>query len=102
MKLMNLFHQTKQAFLFSLVFYIIGILLLILKVSFAPFIVSISLLISLIWVFLVLREIMLSPYIDASERFMLILFIIFLNIIGGIAYFYFLRERIIRQKGVKK
>ncbi|TJZ62279.1 hypothetical protein FAZ15_07175 [Sphingobacterium olei] len=102
MKLMNLFHQTKEAFLFSLVFYIIGILLLTLKVSFAPFIFSVSLLISLIWVFMVLREIMLSPYIDPSERIMLTLFIVFLNIIGGIVYFYFIRERVIQQKGTKK
>ncbi len=76
--------------------------MVILKVSFAPVIFSISLLISLIWVFLVLREIMLSRYIDPSERFMLILFIIFLNIIGGIVYFYFIRERVIQQKGAKK
>lgn len=75
--------------------------MVILKVSFAPVIFSISLLISLIWVFLVLREIMLSRYIDPSERFMLILFIIFLNIIGGIVYFYFIRERVIQQKGAK-
>lgn len=93
MKKLN--HQTKQAFFFSLAFYLIAIVLMLFKVSFAPVLFSVSLLISLIWVFLVLREIMFSPSIGNGERLILSLFIIITNIIGGIVYFFLVRKRVI-------
>jgi len=91
----NLYHQTQQAFFFSLAFYVAAIVLILAKVSFAPVLFSIALLISLIWVFLVLREIMLSTTIGNSERLILLLFIIFTNVIGGIVYFFLLRSRVV-------
>jgi len=94
----NLFHQTKQAFYFSLVFYLLGIAARILYLPFAMVIISISLLISLIWVVLVLREIMLSKTLATGERILLLLFIIFGNILAGIVYFAFIRERVIGKK----
>lgn len=98
----NLVHQTKQAFFFSLVFYVLGALLFLLKIPFAPVFVSVSLLVSLIWVFLVLREIMLSHSIDHTERILLALFIIFFNILAGLLYFAMLRGRIIGKQNTKK
>ncbi|MFZ4863421.1 hypothetical protein ACL9RF_14680 [Sphingobacterium sp. Mn56C] len=91
----NLFYQTKQAFYFSLAFYSIAFIFMVLQVSIAPILFSISLLVSLIWVFLVLRELMLSRFISNSERLLVVLFIILFNIVAGIVYFYFLRERVI-------
>ncbi|MGN5955613.1 hypothetical protein ACP6L2_13460 [Sphingobacterium lactis] len=96
------YQQTKQAFLFSLTFYILSILLILFKVGFAPIMLSISMLLSLIWVVMVLLEIMKSPRIDNKERMLLALFIIFFNIIGGIAYFYLLRDRVTGIKIIKK
>ena len=75
--------QTKQAFLFSLAFYIVAILSFLFKMGFAPILLSIALLLSLLWVVLVLLEIMRSTRISNGERMMLSLFIIVLNIIGG-------------------
>lgn len=98
----NLFHQTKQAFLFSLAFYFVGTMLLLLQISFAPIVISVSLLLSLIWVALVLLEIMRSPYISNIERLLLAAFIILLNIVAGIAYFYFIRTGVTGQKAQKK
>ncbi len=97
----NLFHQTKQAFYFSLVFYVLGALATILNFSFETVVISISLLLSLIWVVLVLREIMLSKKISDIERILLVLFIIFGNILAGIIYFIFIREHVIGKKLMK-
>lgn len=94
----SLYHQTKQAFLFSLAFYLVSVVLMIFKVSYGPILFSVALFISLIWVFLVLREIMLSSKIGNAERLILLLFIIFTNIIGGTAYFFLLRDRVTRTK----
>lgn len=90
----DLYQQTKQAFLFSLTFYSLAVLLMLCKVSFAPILFSVALLVSLIWVFLVLREIMFSTLISNVERILLSLFIIMTNIFGGIIYFYGLRKRV--------
>ncbi|MVZ65826.1 hypothetical protein GQF61_08140 [Sphingobacterium sp. DK4209] len=94
--------QTKQAFLFSLAFYILSLILLLFKVGFAPILLSIAMLVSLIWVVLVLREIMLSTSINNTERMMIALFVIVLNIVGGIVYFSFLRNSIIEKPVIKK
>ncbi|MFD2553175.1 hypothetical protein [Sphingobacterium tabacisoli] len=98
----NLYHQTKQAFYFSLVFYVLAIGTVLLKIPFAVVLVSISLLISMIWVLLVLREIMLSINIGTSERVLLALFVILTNILGGIVYFAFIRERVIGKENKKR
>lgn len=97
-----LFHQTKQAFLFSLGFYLSALALAVLGVSFAPVIFSISLLVSLIWTILVIKEILLSNFTTRTEKMLLIFFIIFLNILAGIVYFYFLREKVLGIKKIKK
>lgn len=98
----KVFHQTKQAFLFSLVFYIGSIGLFLFKVSFAPILLSISLVISMIWVIMVLLEIMRSNRVTPSERMLLSVFIIACNILAGNVYFYFLRERVIDYREIKK
>lgn len=98
----KLFHQTRQAFLFSLAFYILSILLFILKVGYAPILLSISMVLSLIWVVLVLLEIMRSTRISNGERLILALFVILGNIMAGIVYFYFIRERVTGFKVIKK
>jgi len=98
----TLFHQTKQAFYFSLVFYLLAIASQIFHLPFAPVVISVSLLISLIWVLLVLREILLSTTLTSVERIVLILFIILGNIMAGIVYFAFMRERVIGKKPNKK
>lgn len=94
-----LYHQTKQAFFFSLAFYLVSVAMMLLKLPFAPIVVSIAMLVSLIWVILVAREILLSPYISSIERVLLLFFVIAFNIFGGLAYFYLLRERV---TGIKK
>lgn len=91
----NLTQQTKQAFYFSLGFYFLALVLWWLQFSFAFVLISIALLLSLIWVFLVLREIILSTKVTSIERLLLIIFIIFGNIIAGIAYFFFIRGKVI-------
>ena len=91
----NWYAQTKQAFHFSLMFYIGATILLLLKVSIAPMLFSFSLVVSMIWVLLVLREIMISSRITNQERLLLILFIILLNIFAGIVYFYLLRKKVV-------
>lgn len=91
----NLIHQTKQAFYFSLGFYVLALLLWWLQFSFAYVLISIALLLSLTWIILVLREIMLSTKLTTIERLLLIIFIIFGNIIAGVAYFFFIREKVI-------
>lgn len=93
----NLERPTKQAFYFSLMFYIGSLVLLLLKVSIAPILFSFSLMVSMIWVFLVLQEIMRSPRITNMERLFLALFIILLNILSGIIYFFYLRNKVIGQ-----
>lgn len=97
----NLVHQTQQAFYFSLGFYLLALVLRILHFSLADILISIALLLSLIWVVLVLREIMLSPKLTNTERLLLIIFIIFGNIIAGIPYFFFIRERVIGKPSKK-
>ncbi|PRD49046.1 hypothetical protein C5745_02250 [Sphingobacterium haloxyli] len=97
----NLIHQTQQAFYFSLGFYILAFILWMLNFSLAHILISIALLLSLLWTFLVLREIMLSVKLTNTERLLLIIFIIFGNIIAGAVYFFFLREKVIG-KAVKK
>lgn len=91
----NLVHQTKQAFYFSLGFYILALMLWWLQFSLAHVLISVALLLSLIWVFLVLREIMLSTKLTNIERLLLIIFIIFGNIVAGMAYFFFIREKVV-------
>lgn len=98
----DLYYQTKQAFLFSLVFYLVSLVLFLFKVGLAPILFSVSLLISLIWVFLVLREIIFSRYINNAERIILALFIIITNIFGGLIYFFLLRGRVINKNIYKK
>ncbi|TYR37362.1 hypothetical protein FXV77_04980 [Sphingobacterium phlebotomi] len=91
----NLIHQTQQSFYFSLGFYILAFILWMLNFSLAYILISIALLLSLVWIFLVLREIMLSAKLTNMERLLLIIFIIFGNIIAGIAYFFFIREKVV-------
>ncbi|RZF60272.1 hypothetical protein EWE74_14290 [Sphingobacterium corticibacterium] len=91
----NLVHQTQQAFYFSLGFYILAFILWILNFSLAYILISMALLLSLLWIFLVLREIMLSVKLTNTERILLIIFIIFGNIIAGTVYFFFMREKVI-------
>mgnify|MGYP007112290312 CR=1 FL=1 len=88
----DLQNQTTQAFYFSLGFYILALVLKLLQVSFAGILISIALLVSLIWVVLVLREVMISTRIGNLQRFALLIFVIFGNIFAGIVYFYFLRS----------
>jgi len=94
----KIFHQTKQAFLFSLAFYILSILLFIFQTWFAPVLLSISVLLSLVWTIMVLLEIMQSQRINNSQRLLFAVFIILLNILAGIVYFYFLRDKVIGEK----
>lgn len=96
------FQQTQQAFYFSLGFYLLSGLFFLLKVGYAPVLLSISLLLSLVWVILVLMEIMRSVRITNLERLVLLLFVIVANIIAGFVYFYFLRERVTGFKKIKK
>ncbi|HLS37506.1 MAG TPA: hypothetical protein VK023_04470 [Sphingobacterium bovisgrunnientis] len=97
----NLYQQTTQAFYFSLIFYIGAIVLFLLKVSIAPILFSFALLVSLIWIFLTIREIMLSGRIANSERLLLIIFIILLNIFAGLVYFFLLRKRVVLDQNKK-
>jgi len=64
----NLQNQTKQAFLFSLGFYLLAMMLILFKVSFGPIMFSIALLVSLIWVFMTIREVLISTRIAGTER----------------------------------
>ena len=98
----NLFHQTKQAFYFSLAFYLVTIVLILIKIPFALVLFSVSLLLSMIWVTLVLREIMLSMEVNNMERAFLMLFIILTNVLGGLVYFALLRGRVIGKEDTKK
>ncbi len=95
----NLAHQTKQAFYFSLGFYVLAMLMKVLHFSFADILVSIALLLSLVWTVLVLRELMLTTKLSNTERLLLIIFIIFGNIIAGIVYFFFIREKVVVTAG---
>jgi hypothetical protein len=79
----NLEHQTKQAFLFSLAFYSVAILARLFNLGIFPILGSLSILLSLLWVILVLREIMLSKTISNTERMLMALTIVLLNIVGG-------------------
>jgi len=97
----NLYQQTTQAFYFSLIFYLGAIVFFLLKVSVAPFLFSFALLVSLIWVFLAIREIMLSPRVANSERLLLVIFIIMLNVFAGLIYFFLLRKRVILDQNIK-
>lgn len=94
----NLEHQTKQAFLFSLAFYCISIVSKLFYFEIFPILFSISLLLSLIWVVLVLREIIFSGRISNTERMLLALFIILFNIVAGLFYFFKFREKVIGKK----
>lgn len=91
----NLSHQTKQAFFFSLGFYILAVLLKVFNFYLANIFISIGLLLSLVWTVLVLREIMLSTKLTNGERLLLIIFIIFGNIVAGLAYFFLIRKKVI-------
>lgn len=91
----NLFYQTKQAFYFSLAFYLIALVTIILKLPLAMVLFSVALLVSMIWVLLVLREIMMSTAINGVERILLTVFLILTNVLGGTVYFLFLRNRVI-------
>lgn len=94
----NLEHQTKQAFLFSLAFYAIALVARLFQFEIFPILFSISLLISMIWVVLALREIVFSGRITNTERILMALFLIFFNVIAGICYFFVLREKVIGKK----
>lgn len=94
----DLVHQTRQAFYFSLGFYILAIVLKVLYFSLADVLLSIALLLSLLWVVLVLREIMMSTQLSTTERMLLCIFIVFGNVLAGIAYFFFIRERVLGKK----
>ena|SRR5690606_40499237 len=98
----KIFHQTKQAFFFSLAFYILSLLLFVFQAWFAPAILSTSILLSLVWTIMVLLEIMRSQLIDDKKRILLVIFIILLNILAGIVYFYFLRDQVIGEKNNRK
>lgn len=91
----NLQNQTKQAFLFSLGFYALALLLIAFRVSFAPIMFSIALLISMIWVILVIREVLLSATLQQQEKLLIVFFVILLNIFAGIAYFYLIRKSVL-------
>lgn len=93
----NLYHQTTQAFYFSLSFYIPSIIMMLMQVSIAPILFSMALLVSMIWVFLVIREVLLSVKVSQVERMLLILFVIILNIIAGILYFFVLRDKVVER-----
>lgn len=93
--------QTKQAFYFSLGFYLLALLLKVLSFPFADVLVSIALFLSLVWLFLVLREIILSGRLTTIERILLLVFVVFGNIVAGIVYFFFLRERVLGES-IKK
>lgn len=90
----KMYRQTKQAFLFSLIFYSLSLILMLFQLPIAPVMMSVSLLVSMIWVVLVMLEIMRSPYIDNVERMGLALFIIMLNILAGIIYFTLIRRKV--------
>ncbi|QBQ39788.1 hypothetical protein E2P86_00910 [Sphingobacterium psychroaquaticum] len=94
----DLVHQTRQAFYFSLGFYILAIVLKVLYFSLADVLISIALLLSLLWVVLVLREIMMSTQLSTTERMLLCVFIVFGNVLAGVAYFFFIRERVLGKK----
>ena len=94
----NYEHQTKQAFLFSLAFYSISLGSKLFHFEIFPILFSISLLLSLIWVVLALREIIFSGRISNTERMLLALFIIFFNIVAGLFYFFKFREKVIAKK----
>lgn len=98
----NFYHETKQAFYLSLVFYIVSILLFLFQISIGPILISVSLLVSMIWVVLVLREIILSSRINNSERLLLLLFVIFFNILAGMVYFFLVRDRVIGKQTIFK
>lgn len=98
----NLAHQTQQAFYFSLGFYILAILFKILDFPLANVLISIALLLSLTWVFLALREVILSPFLSTTERILLIIFIIFGNVLAGVAYFFFMRDKVLGLSKRKK
>lgn len=98
----NFYHETKQAFYLSLVFYIVSILLFLFQISIGPILISVSLLVSMIWVVLVLREIILSSRINNSERLVLLLFVIFFNILAGMVYFFLVRDRVIGKQTTSK
>lgn len=55
----------------------------------------------MIWVFLVIRELMLSKHMEKSSCFLLVLFIILGNIFAGIIYFFFLRDTVLGIKAIK-
>ncbi|WDF68738.1 hypothetical protein PQ465_20890 [Sphingobacterium oryzagri] len=91
----NLSQQTKQAFFFSLGFYILALMLKLFDFYWANVFISIGLLLSLVWTVLVLRELMLSTKVSNGERLLLIIFIIFGNIVAGLIYFFLIRDRVL-------
>ncbi len=74
--------------MFSLAFYIVALFARLFSLGIFPILGSLSILLSLLWVILVLREIMLSRTIPNSERMLMALAIVLLNIIGGAFYFF--------------
>ncbi|MBP3944164.1 hypothetical protein J5U18_11475 [Sphingobacteriaceae bacterium WQ 2009] len=98
----NLEHQTKQAFLFSLAFYIFALLLLLVNPLFSKIVFSLALMISMLWVALVLKEIIFTTAISSLQKLGYILLIIVGNIFGGMVYFWVLRKYIIGSSSSKK
>lgn len=98
----DLQQQTKQAFYFSLGFYVLAFVSKLIGFWLADILVSVALFLSLIWVLLVLREIMMSPRISNLTRMLWLLFIIFGNVLAGAVYFFFMREKVIGKIENKK
>ncbi len=97
----SLEHQTKQAFLFNFAFYAIAIILLWIHPLFSRVVISLSFMISMLWMVLVLREIVFSTRIEASQKIFYSLLIIIGNIVGGIIYFWRLRQNVLGSNSIK-
>ncbi len=98
----NLVQQTRQAFYFSLGFYMLAVVCKLMYFWFADVLVSIALFLSLIWILLVLRELMQSTRISNLQRMFWLLFIIFGNVLAGAVYFFYMREKVIGKIENKK
>ena len=91
----NMEHQTKQAFLFSLAFYIVALFSRLFNLGIFPILGSLSILLSLIWVVMALLEVMRSGTISNVERLWMALAIVLFNVVGGILYFFVWRPRVL-------
>lgn len=94
--------ETIQAFYFNIAFYLLSFIFIFINPALAFVGISISLMISLIWLLLVLREILLSAHIDGKQKAMYALLVIVLNVLGGAVYFYKFRDRVVGSQTTKK